>query len=358
MTMHPDRPIPRPCAFLDAVEAYLPGEQPTDPEVIKLNTNEFPYPPAPEVLEAIRRQACDALRMYPDPTAAGVREALAVRHGIDPRWILVGNGSDEILRLLAHAYLEAGRRLAIVEPTYTLYEVLAGQFQAQVHTYPLEDGEHLPKALFEGDWTACFLPVPNPPLGTVFPEPALRRLVETGRLVVLDGAYMDFAQGPDPLDLLERFPNLVLTRSFSKSFGMAGLRLGYAMAHPELLGLLHKLRDSYNINRVSQAAGVAAVGAEAYYADRCAEIVRSRQWLSEELAARGFFVHVSQGNFVLARNRAAPRIYEALKRRGILVRYFARPGLEDGLRITIGTPAENAALVETLDALRREGHFD
>jgi histidinol-phosphate aminotransferase len=340
--------------FMDALEAYVPGEQPSGGGWVKLNTNEFPYPAAPEVIEAIRREAADTVRVYPDPTARRLREALAARHGVHPEQILAGNGSDEILRLLAHAFLGAGRRLAVVRPTYTLYEVLAAMFEAQVDVHPLEDDEQLPESLFAQSWDACFLPVPNPPLGTVFPDEALERLAARGALLVLDGAYVDFSEGHEPLPLLERYPNVVLTRTFSKSAGLAGMRVGYMIGDRALIEAMHKLRDSYNVNRVSQAAALAAVAAGDYYAARAREIVHSRRALTGELRERGFHVHESRGNFVFARHPRAPQIYEELKERRILVRYFRHSGLEDGMRITIGTHEENRALVEALDQLEHE----
>ena len=342
--------------FLESLEAYVPGEQPGG-GFIKLNTNEFPYPAAPEVVEAIAQEAADTVRIYPDPTATALREALGVRHGVDPDRIIVGNGSDEILRLLAHAWLDRGRRLAIVDPTYTLYEVLAAQFEAQVAVHPLVDGERLPESLFTEDWAACFLPVPNPPLGTVFPDADLLRLAACSGLLVLDGAYIDFASGHEPLAWLDEHPNLVVTRSFSKSYGLAGLRVGYAVARRALIETLHKLRDSYNVNRISQAAATAAVKAADYYRRYAERIVAARERLADDLRKRGFVVPPSQGNFLFARHPKAPEIFQALKVRRILVRYFTQPNLADGLRITIGTDEEVATLIASLDALREVGIY-
>lgn len=351
-----------PRALLDHLESYVPGEQPRDAGWIKLNTNEFPYPAAPAVLEAIRAATNDSVRVYPDPSCTALREALAVRHGVSPDQILVGNGSDEILRLLAHAWLERGRNLAVVRPTYTLYEVLAQQFEARVDVHPLEDAEQLPGSLLAGGWSACFLPVPNPPLGTLWSADQLRALAATGGLLVLDGAYVDFIEaGPgatlaarEPLPIaatLGAFPNVVFTRTFSKSFGLAGMRVGYMIGTPALIGEMHKLRDSYNVNRLSQAAALGALADEAVYRERCDAIMAERATLTVELTRRGFRVHASQGNFVFARHARAADLYAGLKDRKILVRYFTHSGLHDGLRITIGTPEENRGLLAGLDAL-------
>jgi len=347
--------LPAPRAFLERLDAYVPGEQPREPGFIKLNTNEFPYPAAPEVVEAIRREAADTVRVYPDPTATALRQALGERYGVAAEGVLVGNGSDEILRLLAHAYLGAGRRLAVVQPTYTLYQVLAAQFEAQCDVHPLVGQTALPESLFTRPWDACFLPSPNPPLGTLFPDADLRRLAGRGDLLVLDGAYIDFAPGYRPAELLRDFPNLVLSGTFSKSFGLAGVRVGYALGRPELIAQLHKLRDSYNVNRISQAAALGALAASAYYRARCDELIASRETLCADLSRRGFSVPPSQGNFIFARHPRAAALYQALKARKILVRYFSHSGLEGGVRITIGRPEENAALVAALDALAAEG---
>lgn len=347
-------PLARPRPFLDALQAYVPGEQP-GAGFIKLNTNEFPYPAAPEVLEAIRREASDLVRVYPNPTCEPLRAALARRHGVEPDQVLVGNGSDEVLRLLAHAWLDRDRTLSIVEPTYTLYEVLAAQFEGRVHVHPLEGQTGLPESLFRGGWDLCLLPVPNPPLGTVFPEADLRRLMQMAGLVVLDAAYADFADHCDFIPWIAQAPNLVVTRTFSKSHGLAGMRVGYAVGPRRVIEDLHKLRDSYNVNRISQAAALGALAADAYYRTRAREIVESREGLSGELRALGFDVPPSRGNFVFARHPRAAEVFAALRARRILVRHFNRPGLQDGLRITIGTPEENAALLDALRAIRSDG---
>ncbi len=347
--------FPQPRPFLEKLEEYVPGEQPREAGFIKLNTNEFPYPAPPEVIEAIRRQAADTVRVYPDPMCSALREALATRLGVRSEQILVGNGSDEILRLLAHAYLGAGRRLAMVLPTYTLYQVLAAMFEAQVDIHPLIDAEELPESLFVDPWDACFLPVPNPPIGTVFSMEALRRLAGRGQLLVLDGAYVDFCPGFEPLALLAQFPNVVISRTFSKSFGLAGMRVGYMIGDAGLITQMHKLRDSYNVSRTNQAAALGALQAEEYYRGRCDEIIASRGKLTTELRQRGFQVHQSAGNFIFARRDGAAGIYEALKARKILVRYFRHSGLENGLRITIGTPAENESLVRAIDGMIKDG---
>jgi histidinol-phosphate aminotransferase len=341
--------IHRPHPHLAGLEGYVPGEQPRGEGWVKLNTNEFPYPAAPEVIEAIHREAADSVRIYPDPTCIRLREILAGRHGVEPDRILIGNGSDEILRMLFHVYLGHGRPVAIVRPTYTLFEVLAGMFAVEVRTHPLEpDYERLPESLFQDDRDACFLPLPNPPFGSVFPDEDIDRLVATGRLVVLDGAYQDFSESADPIDRLSGHSNVVFTRSFSKSSGLAGLRVGYSIAAPEVILDLNRIRDSYNVNRVSQAAAQAALEAADYYGQCCKAIMASRRELAADLEELGFMVHRSHANLLFARHRHCRDIFKALKEQKILVRYFDQAGLEDGMRVTIGRPDENKVLVDAL----------
>lgn len=351
-----DGGAPAPLPFLEKLDVYVPGEQPSGGQYIKLNTNEFPYEPAPGVVEAIAAES-SRVQLYPNPSSQPLREALAERHGVDPTQVFVGNGSDEVLRLLMFAYLGPGRRGAIVEPTYSLYEVLAAQAQGRLDVYPLEGGEHLPRELFTVPWDMCVLPVPNPPLGTVFPNLALCKLAENPGMLVIDGAYLDFWPGHWLSAMVEDLPHVVVTRTFSKSYGLAGMRVGYAIAHPKVIETLDKLRDSYNVSRIGQAAALAALGASDYYSERCARIIASRDSLVPALRQLGFRVHESQANFVFARHPKARAVFEALKERKILVRYFDREGLRDGMRITIGTEEETVKLLDALKAMRNEGVY-
>lgn len=332
------------------IHAYTPGEQPQEPGFIKLNTNEFPYPAAPEVLEAIKAEATDAIRLYPSPRCEKLREKLAVYHGVGLDNIFVGNGSDEVLKLVIEAYGGVGRAVARVEPTYSLYPNLIYFSRSNEQVYELDDLEGIPPRLFEGGWDLLLLTNPNPPIGTLFAEGDIRRLLECDGLVALDEAYIDFCDF-NSLPLLRKHKNLVITRTFSKAFGMAGLRLGYAIGDPEIIENLSKIADSYNVNRISQSAGCAAMDALPYYKEKLAEIRSNREWLSDELRHRGFEVPQSHGNFIFARHEKAKELYEQLKRRKILVRYFSSPLLSNGIRITIGTRQELEALIEVLDSV-------
>lgn len=341
----------QPQAFLRGVEGYTPGEQPSEDGVIKLNTNEFPYPPAPEVLEAVRREASDLLRRYPSPRCDRLRHRLAERHGIQPDQVFVGNGSDEVLRLLIQAYGGPGRTIATLEPTYSLYETLARLANSEYKVYQLDALEAWPEDLAEQAWDLFLLCVPNPPVGTLFDTDKITSLTSTDSLLVLDEAYIEFADRLDPAYVALEGANLVRTRTFSKAFGLAGLRVGYAYGPREIIEQLSRIADSYNVNRISQAAALAALDAETYYAARLDEMRANRAWLAAELEGRGFGVRRGQGNFLFVEHDRAREIYEGLKRERILVRYFARPPLNRGLRISIGTREELQTLLEALNPL-------
>lgn len=344
-------PRTEPNPFLRALAAYTPGDQPRDPRSIKLNTNEFPYPAAPGVLEAIRRAGDDSIRLYPASRCDALRAKLGEIHGVAPEQIFVANGSDEVLRLVIQAYSGPGRMTAMTSPTYSLYPTLVQLTGSSIQDFPLEDMERLPPALFEARCDLLLLCVPNPPMGTLFSPGDLARLAETSGLLLLDEAYIDFAQGVTNFNLLQARDNVILCRTFSKSFGLAGLRVGYAIAHPEVIALLDKLADSYNVNRISQAAALAALESSDYYRDKVALIRRDRDRLREALVRRGYRVPESHGNFLFAFHDRAKEIYEGLRQNHIYVRYFAKGGLAGGIRISIGTGEQMDQLVAAIDSL-------
>lgn len=334
--------------FLEKMEPYTPGEQVNAPRVVKLNTNENPFPPSPAVLAEIQKTA-ERLHLYPNPTSEALRRALAGYHGVEPEQILVGNGSDEILRLLVHACIGPGQRIAAVEPSYSLFPVLAAEFEGKIQAYPLLDREKLPNDLFEGPEPLLFLPNPNPPLGTLFSRGEIARLCRdrANRLVVIDEAYVDFAPR-DATPLLIEFSNLVITRTFSKSFSLAGARVGYMIGDAELVLQVGKLTDSYNVNRLSQAAAAAALGTSAVMRENRDRIVETRDKTAVALRKLGYRVPESHGNFLFAIYPDAKGHYQKLRERGILVRYFDRDGLRDGMRITIGSPDQMTRLLDAL----------
>ena len=333
-----------PNSWVAGLEAYTPGEQPSGAGYIKLNTNEA-YAPAPEVLSAVHAAANEALfHRYPEPKSKALRAAIAEQLDVTIEEVIMGNGSDEVLRLLCHAYLSAnaGDKIGMVDPTYSLYHTLAAMFGCSYTSYPLKSPLYeIPQDAIASDARIFFLANPNPPYGTFYEPDVLAKLAAANpnRLVVIDEAYVDFAPH-DAMEIYRKFENVVITRTFSKSYSLAGLRVGFAVARPEITAELEKIRDSYNMNRVSQAGALAAWQAKDYYAQMVNEIRSNREYLQKELANLGFVVPPSAGNFVFARRADAKELYLQLKERKILVRYFSAPALADGIRITIGTRAE------------------
>src|SRR5579885_1382342 len=343
--------------FREAIEKmapYTPGEQPRPGQrVIKLNTNENPYPPSPRVRHAvIKAVAGDSLRLYPRPLADDFVAAAARYYRIPRHMILAGNGSDELLAMLFRAMLNPGDVVAYPSPTYTLYDTLAAVQEARIA--PITYGRDFVLPFDELARSRAALTVvcnPNAPSGTMTPTRTLARLADAlrPRLLVIDEAYVDFADH-NALSLARLKDNVAVLRSFSKSFSLAGMRLGLCFAHPAIIQGLIKVKDSYNLSRIAQAAGVAALE-DAAWAMRNVQRVRATRRATEAaLRQIGFEVQPSSANFVLARLAGVDlsEMAAALRRRGILVRYFATPLLYDALRITIGKPAEMKALLKEL----------
>lgn len=336
-----------------AMEGYVPGEQPQGGGYIKLNTNENPYPPSPRVRAAIEGCAGDEVRLYPDPMANALRDAAAARYDLTRDHILAGNGSDELLAIVLRACVEPGDRVAYPTPTYSLYDTLVAIAGATSVRLPFPTDFSLPAGLAEADARVTFVCNPNAPSGTFIAIDELAALSEqvTGLLVV-DEAYVDFA-GDSALRLVRERPNVVVLRTLSKSFSLAGMRVGLACGAPALIAELCKVKDSYNLNRVSIAAGAAALADYDVMREHARRVCATRARLSERLRECGYQVLPSHANFVLARQpgRDQRGVYEALKQRRILVRYFATPELRDALRITVGTEQEVGALLAALREL-------
>jgi histidinol-phosphate aminotransferase len=334
------------------MHAYVPGEQPGPGErVIKLNTNENPYPPSPRVMEAIRALDGEALRRYPNPMADGFRAVAARVHGVTPDMILAGNGSDEILAMVMRAFVGPGDVLAYPHPTYSLYPSLAEMGEVKVVEVPWAANWSLPaQALIDTGARAVFFANPNAPSGTAVSAEDVQALAARFQGVLLvDEAYVDFAER-DCLDLVRRCPNVVISRTFSKGYSLAGLRFGYAVAAPAIIEAMAKVKDSYNCDAVSVTAATAALGDQEYARRGWQAVREERDRLSAELTARGWNVIPSQANFILATVPGGDGgvVYARLKAQGILVRYFAKPGLSDKVRITIGTREQNDALLAAL----------
>lgn len=356
------------------LQPYVPGEQPKVQGLIKLNTNENPYPPSPKVLAATRAAVDARLRLYPDPTAQRLRESIARLHGCGPENVMVGNGSDELLSLAVRAFVEPraslvprlphrlrwaarGGSQAVVQylvPSYSLYPVLAAMQGAIGNGVRLKPDFTLP-SLAElrrgGRWdfraALTIVTTPNAPSGRGYPTADLAALCAAQRgAVVLDEAYVDFA-GEDALELALRYPHVLVARTFSKAYSLCFQRVGYLIGHAELIASLHKLRDSYNVNGLGQVAALATLADLPYYRANFRRLIATRESLSRELGELGFHVLPSQTNFIFARPPRFPaRVWlERLRERKVLVRWFDQAGVRDRLRITIGTPAEAAALV-------------
>jgi histidinol-phosphate aminotransferase len=333
-----------------AMAGYVPGEQPRDSVYTKLNTNENPYPPSPRVFEALRATLTgDRLRKYPDPMGTAFRQAAGKALGIDPDAILIGNGSDDVLTILTRAFVPEGGLVVSPTPSYLLYRTLAELQGARFQMVPFTADWGLPSPWPVRGANLTVVCNPNSPSGSMLPPAVVERLAEeVGGPMVLDEAYVDFADSHG-LHLAQR-GNVIVTRSFSKSYALAGIRFGIAVAPPPLVREFVKVKDSYNCDVLSLAAATAAVEDQEYLRATRAKIVATRRRLAEALAGLGFDVTPSQANFVWCRrsNRPVKPIYEELKRRLILVRYMNYEGYGDGLRITVGTDAEIDRLLEEL----------
>jgi histidinol-phosphate aminotransferase len=332
------------------IAAYQPGEQPRTSGYVKLNTNENPYPPSPCVLETLRAGATEDLRLYPDPMANALRDKAAAVYGFEPEQVLAGNGSDDLLAMIVRTCIGVGERIVYPYPTYSLYDTLVSIADGHAVHVPFPSDFALPAGLAAAAGRATIVCNPNSPSGTQVPTPVLRALSREVRgLLVIDEAYVDFAD-ESALQLARECDNVLVLRTFSKSFSLAGLRIGLAFGPAPVIAELAKVKDSYNLNRLSILAGVAALEDYGWMEANVRRVRQSRGRLSDGLRRLGYEVLPSQANFVLARSpgRSLRPVYEALKARRILVRHFPVPELDDALRITVGTDAEVDALVQAL----------
>ncbi len=335
---------------LQGFQPYVPGEQPPDSEGwIKLNTNESPLPPSRKVIEAIKDAAGESLRLYPSPTAAPAREAIARRFGIDPSHVAVGNGGDELIELCFRAFAGAGDTVAFPTPTYPLFEPLCRIHEASPSTHPTELFWELPPSLGADPAPLKFIVNPNSPTGALFDIEAVEAVVATSSgVVAIDEAYVDFAPRTC-VPLLARHDNVLILRTFSKSYGLAGMRIGFALGSSELIEALDAVKDSYNVNRLAIVAAAAAIEDEEHHRRLVTEVVERRAELSASLAELGFEVVPSETNFVFVKPpKPALQVAAALRERKILVRHYDREPIAGWIRITIGTREQHARLLEAL----------
>jgi histidinol-phosphate aminotransferase len=346
------------------LHAYTPGLQPGEPGWVKLNTNECPYPPSPRVTEALRREiGADGktLRLYPNPKSSPLRAVVARLHGLQEENVCIGNGSDDILNLLVRCFCTQDAALGFTMPSYSLYPVLVEIQDGRSTVIEFDRSMRLPlERIAASPAKAFFLTSPNAPTGVGFTNAEIEQALQSFRgLLVVDEAYAAFAR-ENAVPLLARFPRLVVVRTLSKSHALAGMRVGYALADPAVIDLLDRVRDSYNVNRLSQVAAIAALEDQAYYAGVVNRVVATRDRFLRDLAGRRWFTYPSQSNFIFteprnARGEAGPAVakalYDFLCARKVLVRYFPSHALTAPfLRISVGTDDEMLVLTNTIDA--------
>lgn len=336
-----------------ALEAYVPGEQPRDIEYVKLNTNESPFPPAPQVVEALGREDVELLRLYSDPTGKVLKGKLAGLYGLESENIFLSNGSDDILNFAFMAFAD-DRGAVFPDITYGFYPVFAELHGINYTQLPLLDDFRVDYKAYCGQNRMVVLANPNAPTGMGIPVWQIEEILKTNldSVVVIDEAYVDFG-GESCYQLIHKYDNLLVVRTFSKSRCMAGARLGYALGPAELIADLAKIQYStnpYNVNRLTMRLGEITVDAESYYQKRCGEIIRARQWTRKQLEEMGFKVLPSQTNFLFAANPdlSGQVLYEQLKARGVLVRHFGKPRIRDFVRITIGTEQQMQILINAI----------
>jgi histidinol-phosphate aminotransferase len=346
------------------LHAYVPGEQPKIKGLIKLNTNENPFPPSPKVLRAIKNAVDGRLRLYPNPTAQLLREKLAKLHKCKPENIIVGNGSDELLALAVRGFVEPSSKSKVQSlksvvqyftPSYSLYPVLADIHGAAKNVVPLKSDFGLPSVaelrrgkIWNFNAALTFVTTPNAPSGRGYKTSELGKLCRAQKgVVILDEAYVDFAN-ENALKLALKFPHVLVARTFSKAYSLCFQRVGYFVGNAELISALHKIRDSYNVNGLGQIAAEATLDDLKFYRANFKKIISTREWLARELTNLGFRVLPSQTNFILAQPPKFPaKIWlQKLRAQKILVRWFPFPEVKNYLRITIGTPSEAEALVQ------------
>jgi histidinol-phosphate aminotransferase len=352
--------------LVSELHAYVPGEQPKIKGLIKLNTNENPYPPSPKVLAAIKNSVDGRLRLYPNPTAEKLRAKLAKFHNCKPENIIIGNGSDELLALAVRCFVEprpesriqnpevAKATVQYFTPSYSLYPVLADIHGAEKNAVKLNADFSMPdvaKLKREKKWNfnaaLTFVTTPNAPSGRGYKTSELAKLCHAQKgVVVLDEAYVDFAE-ENALELALKFPHVLVARTFSKAYSLCFQRVGYFVGNAELISALHKIRDSYNVNGLGQIAAEATLDDLKYYRANFKKIISTREWLARELTKIGFKVLPSQTNFILTQPpKFSAKVWlEKLRAKKILVRWFSAPEVQNYLRITIGTKPEAEALI-------------
>lgn len=334
---------------------YVPGEQPKINNLIKLNTNENPFGPSPRVLTAITEEVNDSLRLYPDPTALPLREALANYYDLSVEQVFVGNGSDEVLAHIFHGLFQHPAPLLFPDVTYSFYPVYCGLYGIAYEKVPLGGEFELRVSDYQQPNAGIIFPNPNAPTGRLLPLADIEWLLQrnTESVVVVDEAYVDFG-GESAVKLINSYPNLLVTQTFSKSRSLAGLRVGFALGHPELIQALERVKDSFNsypLDRLAIVGATAAIEDREHFERTRSAVIEGREWLERGLTEMGFRLPPSAANFLFACHpqRDAAELAAKLRERGIVVRHFRLPRIEQYLRITVGRPEDNAALLAALN---------
>lgn len=331
---------------LRTIEPYVPGEQPNLPDMVKLNTNENPYPPSPKVVETLKNFDCDSLRLYPDPNSQVLADALAKRYGLQSDQVFLGVGSDDVLAIAFMTFFNSKKPILFPDITYSFYDVWAELFQIPYERPALDENFDLIPEDYYKENGGVVIANPNAPTGVLQSLDFLRDVIEHNRdvVVIIDEAYADFS-GSSALELTKEYDNVLIVQTYSKSRSLAGMRIGYAMGNPELIRAMNDVRYSYNsypMTRLSVALGAAALEDEAYFRETVAKVIETREWTKKELKRLGFSFRDSQTNFIFATHESVPAqtIFDALREKHIFVRHFGQKRIENYLRISIGTQAE------------------
>ena len=343
--------------FVKALVPYVPGEQPKLTKLVKLNTNENPYGPSPKAIAAMQAELNDDLRLYPDPNGERLKQAVADYYGVSTAEVFVGNGSDEVLAHAFHGLFQHGKPLLFPDVTYSFYPVYCGLYGIPFETVALDEQFQIRVEDYARPNGGIILPNPNAPTGCALGLEAIERLLQANpdTVVLVDEAYIDFG-GETAISLVGRYPNLLVSQTLSKSRSLAGLRVGIAVGHPDLIEALERIKNSFNsypLDRMAIAGAAVAFEDRAYFEQTCQQVIASREAVVAGLVALGFEVLPSKANFVFARHpgKDAAGLAAGLREQGVIVRHFKQARIAQFLRITIGTPEQNQALLEALKPL-------
>ncbi|PAU56575.1 histidinol-phosphate transaminase [Pseudomonas sp. PIC25] len=343
--------------FVKDLVPYVPGEQPKLAKLVKLNTNENPYGPSPKALAAMQAELGDSLRLYPDPNGERLKQAVADYYGVQTSQVFVGNGSDEVLAHAFHGLFQHGKPLLFPDVTYSFYPVYCGLYGIDYEALPLDEQFQIRAEDYARPNGGIIFPNPNAPTGCLLPLEAIERILQANpdSVVLVDEAYIDFG-GETAIALVDRYPNLLVTQTLSKSRSLAGLRVGLAVGHADLIEALERIKNSFNsypLDRMAMAGAAAAFEDRAYFEQTCRQVIASREAVVAGLQGLGFEVLPSAANFVFARHpgKDAAQLAAALREQGIIVRHFKQARIAQFLRITIGAPEQNQALLDALKGL-------